>query len=132
LERNGPRLHTHGPDGVIHLHTAFPELITLGQFFDVWRVRLTDTCLGPYCAEQPGTLRVYVNGDLLPGNPRDVVIRPRDEVAVVFGPPGVPALVPSSYDFPPDLEQFGSRAEGRRRAALAYASSEQTIDPFRR
>jgi len=96
-------VHTHGPDGILHIHTAFPELITLGQFFDVWRVRLTETCLGSYCAGPAGTLRAYVNGDLLPGNPRDVVIRPRDEVALVFGQPGVP----SSYDFPPGLAQFG-------------------------
>jgi hypothetical protein len=36
-----------------------------------------------------------------------VVIRPRDEIGVVFGQPGVPASVPASYDFAADLEQFG-------------------------
>jgi hypothetical protein len=100
-------VHTHGPDGVLHVHTGIPEIFTLGQFFDVWRVRLTDRCLGSYCAGPAGTLRVYVNGELVPSDPRDVVIRPRDEIAVAFGPPGVPASIPASYDFPADLEQFG-------------------------
>jgi hypothetical protein len=100
-------VHTHGPDGILHIHTGIPEIITLGQFFDVWRVRLTDQCLGAYCAGPAGTLRVYVNGSLVPGDPRDVVIRPRDEIAVIFGPPGLPASIPSSYDFPPGLAQFG-------------------------
>ena len=100
-------VHTHEPDGVLHIHTGIPELFTLGQFFDVWRVRLTDQCLGSYCAGLGNTLRVYVNGHLLRGDPRDVVIRPRDEIAVVFGAPGVRASIPSSYDFPADLEQFG-------------------------
>jgi hypothetical protein len=50
---------------------------------------------------------VYVNESLVPGDPRDVVIRPRHEIAVVFGPPGVPGSIPSSYDLPPGLAQFG-------------------------
>lgn len=100
-------VHTHGPDGVLHVHTGIPAIFTLGQFFDVWRVRLTDQCLGSYCAGPVNTLRVYVNGNLFPGEPRDVVIRPRDEIAVVFGPADVPASIPSSYDFAADLEQFG-------------------------
>lgn len=100
-------VHTHQAEGIVHIHTAFPELISLGQFFDVWRVRLTNTCLGAYCAGSASTLRVYVNGDLLSGDPRDVVIRPRDQIALAFGPPGVPPTVPASYDFPPGLPQFG-------------------------
>jgi hypothetical protein len=100
-------VHTHGPDGVLHAHTGIPQLSTLGAFFDVWRVRLTDQRLGSYCAGPMGTLRVYVNGELLPSDPRDVVIRPRDEIALVFGRPGVAASIPASYDFPADPEQFG-------------------------
>ena len=43
-------VHTHGADGILHVHTGIPEIVTLGQFFDVWRVRFTDRCLGSYCA----------------------------------------------------------------------------------
>jgi hypothetical protein len=100
-------VHTHDPDGILHVHTGIPERFTLGQFFDVWRVRLTDRCLGSTCVGPAGTLRTYVNGNLVSGGPRDVVIRPRDEIAIVFGPPGVPSAIPSSYDFPPGLAQFG-------------------------
>lgn len=100
-------VHTHDPDGILHVHTHVPEIFTLGDFFDVWRVRLTDRCLGASCTGRAGTLRVYVNGALVPGDPRDVVIGPRDEIALVFGPPGLPLLIPSSYDFPAGLPQFG-------------------------
>jgi hypothetical protein len=27
-------VHTHEPDGILHIHTGIPEIITLGQFFD--------------------------------------------------------------------------------------------------
>jgi hypothetical protein len=39
-------LHTHQPDGVIHVESPVERRFTLGQFFRVWGVRLSDTCIG--------------------------------------------------------------------------------------
>jgi hypothetical protein len=97
-------VHTHTADGIIHVEADRQPLeLTLGHFFDVWQVRLTSDCLGAYCADDARTLRVYVNGELQTGDPRSVVLSDFDEIAVVFGPEGVPSVIPDTYDFPPDL-----------------------------
>lgn len=101
-------VHTHAGDGVLHVENDGPPLVlTLGDFFDVWLVRLTDDCVGSLCANGSRTLRVYENGQQVTGNPRDVILRPAAQITLVFGPPGVPAEIPASYDFPPGTAQDG-------------------------
>lgn len=60
--KKGEIQHTHDDDGVIHIHAPNlnPKYRTLGYFFDVWGVRLTNTCLFQYCNEQ---LEMFVNGE---------------------------------------------------------------------
>jgi hypothetical protein len=101
-------VHTHDDTGVLHIENDGPPLVlTLGDFFDIWMVRLTSDCLGSYCADGTRTLRVYVGGQLVTGDPREVVLAPAVQIAVVFGAPGVPAQVPATYEFPPGTEQTG-------------------------
>lgn len=79
-------LHTHGPDGVIHVESPVRRDFTLGQFFDVWGVRLTARCLGEGCGDVDGELvRVFVNGRLVPGDPDEIALRDRDQIVVTFG-----------------------------------------------
>jgi hypothetical protein len=89
-------IHTHSTSGIIHIEADEPGTFTLGQFFDVWGVRLDSTCIGSYCAGHGKTLRAYVNGKRVPGNPRSIVLTNHQEIAVVFGAPGE-ARVPSTY-----------------------------------
>src|SRR5881396_2786681 len=42
-------LHTHDTTGIIHVESPTVRSFTLGEFFDVWGVRFTPTCLGGYC-----------------------------------------------------------------------------------
>jgi hypothetical protein len=101
-------LHTHQADGILHVEADSSPLVqTLGQFFDEWQVRLTTSCLGSYCNGSGSTLRVYLDGALASGDPASIVLSPGREIAVVYGPPGVPATVPSSYPWPPDLAPPG-------------------------
>jgi hypothetical protein len=81
---NSP-LHTHSSSGLIHVESDRPATFTLGQFFDEWGVRLDASCLGAYCDGPAGRLRVFVNGRRASGNPRRVVLRNHQEVAVVYG-----------------------------------------------
>jgi hypothetical protein len=55
-------LHTHDASGVIDVESPTVRTYTLGQFFAVWGVRFTPSCLGGYCAAGDRRLRVYVNG----------------------------------------------------------------------
>jgi hypothetical protein len=93
-------LHTHDASGVIHVESAVARTFTLGEFFDVWGVRLTDRCLGGYCASGEDRLRVFVDGEEVGTGFRDVPLEDRAEVVVAFGTPAeLPDPIPSSYDF---------------------------------
>jgi hypothetical protein len=77
-------LHTHTIDGVLHTESKKATPNTLGQFFIEWNVKLDANCVGEYC--KPGTpIKVYVNGDLYSGNPADIELTDRKEIAIVIG-----------------------------------------------
>jgi hypothetical protein len=88
-------LHTHDASGIIHVEASTQGPFTLGQFFDVWGVKLTSDCLGSLCG---GGLKVSVDGHPASGDPRQIQLVNHQEVAVVYGTP--PATIPSSYRFP--------------------------------
>jgi hypothetical protein len=97
-------LHTHDDTQVIHVESQVTQTFTLGQFFDVRGVRFTDTCLGGYCSDSQRKLRVFVNGQEVQQNFRDVALAEHQEIAVFFGTPQqAPNPVPGSYNFPADL-----------------------------
>ena len=92
-------LHTHDRTGIIHVESDKVQDFTLGQFFDVWGVRLTKDCLGGYCAKGSETLRVFSNGKPVTGDPRRLVLTAHQEIAIVYGPEKSSVAVPSSYKF---------------------------------
>jgi hypothetical protein len=94
-------LHTHDTSGVVHVESADPGApFTLGQFFDVWGVRLSGTCIGGYCASGNRTLQVFVNGKPAGGNPSSISLDPdKQDIVIAFGTPGqVPDPLPT-YDW---------------------------------
>jgi len=94
-------IHTHDTSGVIHVESPTRRAFTLGEFFDVWGVRFTLTCLGGYCDGGGKTLRVYVDGHLATGNIRQIQLLSHEEIAVVYGfPSDNPSPIPSTYSFP--------------------------------
>jgi hypothetical protein len=95
-------LHVHDTSGVIHVESPTLRSYTLGQFFGVWGVRFTPSCLGGYCTGGGRQLRVYVDGRLDRSDPTRLVLEPHQEIVVAYGTAAqVPSPVPSSYRFPP-------------------------------
>jgi hypothetical protein len=92
-------LHTHDTSGVIHIESDKVRDFTLGQFFDVWGVRLTKDCIGGYCAKGNNKLRLFVNGKFVSGDPRSLVLTEHQEIFVVYGPLAPEVAVPSTYQF---------------------------------
>lgn len=87
-------LHTHGPDGVLHTETKTPKPNTLGQFFVEWDVRLESGCVGDYCdSETP--IGIYVDGQVYEGDPREIELSDRRQIAIVIGEP--PDEIPSEF-----------------------------------
>ncbi len=90
-------LHTHQPDGIIHVESPVQRKFVLGQIFGEWGVKLTPTCVGSFC----GKLSWWVNGVKQTGNPAQLILKAHQEIAIVLGKP--PAVVPKSYKFPAGL-----------------------------
>jgi hypothetical protein len=88
-------LHTHDVTGILHTESLTPRPNRLGQFFTEWGVRLDATCVGEFC-EPEVPIDVYVDGVPVDGNPADIKLTDRKEIAVVIGDP--PAVVPATYD----------------------------------
>ena len=84
-------LHTHTPDGVIHIESPQERGFTLGQFFSIWRS--TSTGLPPN--EAP---IIYVNGQAVSTSLQDTPLHAHDEIVLVYGNP--PTNIPSFYQFP--------------------------------
>jgi hypothetical protein len=87
-------LHTHDASGVIHVESTTVRSYSLAEFFAVWGVRLTKTCLAGECG--PGKLHFFVDGKPAT-DPNRIVLTHHQEIAVAFGPP--PKPVPSRYRF---------------------------------
>jgi len=95
-------LHVHDNSGVIHVESPTVRGYTLGQFFAVWGVRFTPSCLGGYCASGDRRLGVYVDGTAHRGDPTTLTLEPHQELVVAFGTAAqLPSPIPSAYRFPP-------------------------------
>ncbi len=96
-------IHTHDATGIIHVESPTIRDYTLGQFFDIWGVRLTAACIGGYCTDSANTLLVFVDGQFYSQNPRDLVLKAHQEIVISFGTAKeLPLPIPNDYSFPPD------------------------------
>ncbi|MGW3353208.1 hypothetical protein ACWDA3_58805 [Nonomuraea rubra] len=95
-------LHTHDERGVIHVeaHTK-GDTYTLGQLFTQWGVALSPTQIGALKTGGGKTLAAYVNGTKVSGDPAGIVIKARQQIALVYGKPDPSFTPPSSYTFQP-------------------------------
>jgi hypothetical protein len=58
-------LHTHDNSGIIHIEPMVFRTFTLGDFFNIWGVPLTETCVWTYCASSaPGGGKIPIMATL--------------------------------------------------------------------
>ncbi len=79
-------LHTHAPDGIIHIESPTQRIYTLGNFFDEWHQPLTATQV----AGAHGKVTAVVNGRPWTKNVRDIPLNPHTAVQLSVGSPVVP------------------------------------------
>jgi len=95
-------LHTHDTSGIVHVESPTQRQFVLGQFFDVWGVRFTGTCLGGHCDDGADRLRVFVDGHEATGDVQRLALFAHEEIVVTFGTQAqLPDPIPKSYGFPP-------------------------------
>lgn len=93
-------LHTHDERGVLHVEAPNRgDRYTLGQVFAQWDVRLDEQGIGGLEVDESNTLRAYVDGELVPGNPADIELLSHRQIALVYGPADQEVDVPDSFEF---------------------------------
>jgi hypothetical protein len=76
-------LHTHTADGIIHEEGPRKLTFTLGQFFDIWGIKLSKSQVGP----AHGAVTALVNGKVVAGNPRAIKLTAHALIQLDVGTP---------------------------------------------
>jgi hypothetical protein len=94
-------LHSHDDTGTIHMESSVSRTFTLGEFFDIWGVRLSPSCMGAYCNDADTRLQVFVDGEeVTDGDIRDVALNDQLVVVITYGTEDeLPDPIPSEFDF---------------------------------
>lgn len=79
-------LHTHAPDGIIHVESPTQRVYTLANFFDEWHQPLTRTQVG----DASGKVSAIVNGKPWSGDVRTIPLIPHAVIQLNVGSPAVP------------------------------------------
>lgn len=80
-------LHTHDESGTIHMEYPDNHLFTLGDFFTVFGMALTDTELGSWKTYDGYTLQVAVNGHTIPKHIRSIPLRNNEHITITVTSP---------------------------------------------
>ncbi len=93
-------IHTHGPDGIIHVEAGDVSApnggpFTLGTFFHIWGQPLSKNEVGPFKAP----VTAFVNGVPYDGDPNAIPLRAHQRITLEVGNPVVP---PPNYKLPPN------------------------------
>ncbi len=83
-------LHTHTPDGIIHIEAPKDRSFTLGDFFKVWGEPLSTTEASTAKAAKGQKLKVWVDGKPFIGDPKSIKLDQHTDVVIEAGPPFPP------------------------------------------
>jgi hypothetical protein len=89
-------LHTHAPDGIIHIESPVERIYTLGEFFDEWGQPLGPTRVGP----AKGPVTAIYNGRRFEANPREIPLTRHAQIQLEIGRP---LVAPETIEFPNGL-----------------------------
>jgi hypothetical protein len=85
-------LHTHQPDGILHVESPVQRTFTLGTFFDVWGQPLGPDRVGPVV----GTVTAFYNGAVYVGDPRNIPLNAHAQIQLDVG---TPLIAPENISF---------------------------------
>ncbi len=80
-------LHTHTPDGLIHIEAPTFHTFTLGNFFDIWGQPLTNANVAGAKPKPNERVVVWVDGHRFAGDPRTIELTQHLDVTIEVGPP---------------------------------------------
>ncbi len=82
-------VHTHDPDGIIHLEfsgTVREGDIQLKRFFEIWGKSFSRECVLDACASEGGAVKMFVNGT--PSEEYgEYIMRDGDQIEIIYDLP---------------------------------------------
>ncbi len=78
-------LHTHTPDGIIHVESPVQRDFTLGDFFAVWGQTFNEGQIFEHEANEQNVITMTVNGEAV-DTFEDTILRDDDQILIVYGP----------------------------------------------
>jgi hypothetical protein len=85
-------LHTHAPDGIIHIESPVVRTYTLGNLFDIWGQPLGPDRVGPV----KGKVTAFYNGKRYTADPRDIPLGNHTQIQLDVG---TPLIAPQKISF---------------------------------
>lgn len=80
-------LHTHTPDGFIHVEAPLDRSFTLGDFFTVWGQPLSPTTAASANLAKGESMKMWVNGEPFTGDPRSIPLTAHADIVIQVGKP---------------------------------------------
>ena len=80
-------VHTHTPDGIIHVESPNFKTFTLGDFFDVWGEPLRRTDVAGAKPKRGEKIAVWVDGRPYAGDPRQIALTNHLDITIDIGAP---------------------------------------------
>jgi len=80
-------LHTHTPDGIVHVESPNYKTFTLGNLFDIWGQPLSKSNVAGAKPKPGEHVAVWVDGQSYAGNPRNIELTEHLDVTIEVGPP---------------------------------------------
>jgi hypothetical protein len=92
-------IHTHTPDGIIHIESPQSRTFTLADFFAIWGQPIGRKQVASMHARKRRNLRVWVNGKRYDADPAAIPLLAHADIVIEVGPPFLP---------PPQFTNWGS------------------------
>lgn len=80
-------LHTHTPDGMLHIEAPQDRTFTLGDFFTVWGQPLSSTSAAAAHVSKHEKVKVWLNGKAYTKDPRSIPLLAHADIVIQVGPP---------------------------------------------
>ena len=80
-------IHTHTPDGLIHVESPAFRTFTLAELFDIWGQPLTRTAVAAAKTKKNERIVTWVDGHRYAGDPRQLELTQHLDVTIEVGPP---------------------------------------------
>jgi len=80
-------LHTHTPDGMLHIEAPLDRSFTLGDFFTVWGQPLGSSSAASARAGKHEKVKAWLGGKAYTKDPRTIPLLAHADIVIQVGPP---------------------------------------------